>query len=108
MLSFDLFEGRKSIRIATIRDARLEIGRRNTEHWRPRERITARSMTFCISRMFPGQGYRTNAFIVSEEIVSICFFMLRAKCWAKCRTRKGMSSVRSIKDGTWIGNTFNL
>src|SRR5258705_8442551 len=32
MSSFDLFEGRKSIRIASLRDARLEITRRNMEH----------------------------------------------------------------------------
>jgi hypothetical protein len=42
--------------------------------------------------------------MVSEEIVSICFFMLRAKCWAKCRTRKGISSVRSLRvgDGKYV------
>src|ERR1700732_1432024 len=37
MFSFDLFEGRKSIHLATIMDARLEIGRRNMEHRTQRE-----------------------------------------------------------------------
>lgn len=37
MFSFDLFEGRPSIRLATICDVRLEIGRRNMEHRTPRE-----------------------------------------------------------------------
>src|ERR1700721_139523 len=32
MFSFDLFESRKSIHLATIRDARLEIGGWNMEH----------------------------------------------------------------------------
>jgi hypothetical protein len=32
------------------------------------ERMTARSIKFCNSRMFPGQRYRTRASIVSEGI----------------------------------------
>src|SRR3984885_15048813 len=37
MSSFDLFEGRKSIHLAAIRDAGLEIGRRNMAHRTSRE-----------------------------------------------------------------------
>src|ERR1700679_2317899 len=37
MFSFDLFEARKSIHLATIMDAWLEIGRRNMEHRTSRE-----------------------------------------------------------------------
>src|SRR5208283_5594733 len=33
--------------------------------------ITDRSITFCSSRMFPGQGYRVNASMVSAETASI-------------------------------------
>src|SRR5262249_625885 len=38
----------------------------------PCDRMTARSMTFCISRMLPGQGYCTKASIAFVGMVSIC------------------------------------
>ena len=41
-----------------------EVGARNTDCG---ERITARSMKFCSSRTFPGQGYRISASIVSAR-----------------------------------------
>jgi len=43
---------------------------------RPVERITARSMTFCISRTLPGQDNEA-APLVSDEIVSIPFCRFR-------------------------------
>ena len=49
----------------------------------PRERMTARSMTFCISRMLPGQWYSVKAVIALVGIVSIGFFMRRAYFCAK-------------------------
>ena len=52
-----------------------EVGARNTECG---ERMTARSMKFCNSRTFPGQGYRTSASMVSEGISSIRLFIRRA------------------------------
>src|SRR5712671_7439134 len=65
----------------------------------PDERITARSITFCNSRMLPGQAYWQRVFIVSEDMVSILRFMRRENFSAKCRTRSGMSSGRSRNGG---------
>jgi hypothetical protein len=50
-------------------------GARNTECG---ERMTARSMKFCNSGMFPGQRYRTSASIVCEGISLIRLFIRRA------------------------------
>ena len=62
--------------------------------------MTARSIKFCNSRMFPGQLYRTSASIVSGGIVSILLFIRRAYRFVKCQTSFGMSSVRCRKVGT--------
>src|SRR5439155_246220 len=70
------------------------------------ERITARSMRYSSSRIFPGHGYRIKASIVSEGIVSIVLFIRRAKCCTKWRTNRGTSSARSRSGGTRSGNTF--
>ena len=72
----------------------------------PWERITARSITFCISRMFPGQLYRTRVFMTSVGIVSIRRPIRRAKRWVKWRASIGMSSRRSRKGGSTTGKTF--
>jgi hypothetical protein len=46
----------------------------------PGERITARLMMFCSSRILPGQAYRPNPYMVSERMVSIVLCMRRANC----------------------------
>ena len=66
----------------------------------PDDKITARSITFCSSRMLPGQLYWHKAFIVSEGMVSIVLFMRRENSSAKCRTSSGISSGRSLNAGT--------
>ena len=43
----------------------------------PLVRITARSITFCSSRMFPGHGYLTSVVMVSDGMVSIALLMRR-------------------------------
>ena len=87
MFSFDLLERRKSIHLATVvMDKRLEIGRRNMKHRTSRENhCPFNDILHFTDVSRPG----TSTLMVSEKIVSICFFMLRATCWAKCRTRKG-------------------
>ena len=45
----------------------------------PGERMTARSMTFCNSRTFPGQGWRNKTSIASTGISVIRLFALRSK-----------------------------
>jgi hypothetical protein len=72
----------------------------------PGERITARSMTFCSSRMLPGQAYRIKPCIVSDAMVSIVLCMLRANCCTKWRTSSGISSGRSRRGGTCTGKTL--
>src|SRR2546425_4776806 len=66
-----------------------------TEPW---ERITERSTKFSSSLAFPGHPQLTNAFIVSAGMLSIFLFMRRDFC-TKCRTSRGISSLRSRKDG---------
>ena len=65
----------------------------------PLVRITARSITFCSSRILPGQGYLTSVVMVSDGIVSIALLMRRLNCCTKCRTSRGMSSGRSRSAG---------
>ncbi len=72
----------------------------------PCDTMTARSITFCNSRMLPGHWYRTSAFIVSEGIVSIFRLVRRLYCWTKWRTSRGISSGRSRSAGTRTGKTF--
>jgi len=72
----------------------------------PLVRITARSITFCSSRMLPGHGYLINVVMVSDGMVSITLLIRRLYCWTKCRTSKGMSSGRSRNAGTRTGNTL--
>ena len=46
-----------------------------SQGFRVSQTITARSIRFCSSRMFPGHGYRVKAAIVSAGIVSIVRFI---------------------------------
>ena len=66
----------------------------------PVEIITARSITFWSSRMFPGQWYRHRASIAADGIVSMTLFIRLENCCVKCRTSSGTSPCRSRKGGT--------
>ena len=79
----------------------------STENVSPSHKITARSMTFWSSRMFPGQSYAWNS--VSADLL---IFRMRLPAFVAYRsirysTRSGMSSARSRRDGTWIGKTLS-
>jgi hypothetical protein len=50
---------------------------------RPPEIITARSITFWSSRIFPGQWYRHRASMAADGIVSMTFFMRVENCCVK-------------------------
>ena len=63
------------------------------------DRINARSIRFCNSRIFPGQSYEQRSDIVSLGILSICRPTRRPRLSTKCSTRAGMSSRRSRSGG---------
>src|SRR5260370_31923493 len=56
------------------------------------ERITARSIRFCNSRMLPGHQCELSADIVSGGMSLICLPIRRQKMSTKCVTRIGISS----------------
>ena len=78
-----------------------------TSRAEPRVRITARSIRFSSSRIFPGQCQRVSFFILAAGTDSISFSMRRAYFWAKYRTSRGMSSGRSRSGGIWMGKTLS-
>src|SRR5262245_39012929 len=68
--------------------------------------ITARSITFCSSRMFPGQSYdcmRLDVSLLRPLILLPARFAYR---WRKYSTRRGISVRRSRRAGTSSGNTL--
>lgn len=73
----------------------------------PSHRITALSITFCSSRIFPGQSYVWNSSNVAFLMLLIFLPVLLANRWVRYSTSNGMSSTRSRSGGTWIGKTFN-
>jgi hypothetical protein len=60
----------------------------------PRLRITARSMKFWSSRIFPGQEWVTRSSLTLVGISSICLPICFANILTKCSTRSGISSRR--------------
>ena len=72
----------------------------------PFVRITALSIKFSSSLMFPGQSHRVRARMMSGGIVSIFLFSRRECLSTKYRTSSGMSSRRSRKGGIVIGKTL--
>src|SRR5207245_9174768 len=58
----------------------------------PDDKITARSITFCSSRMLPGQLYWHKAFIVSDGMVSIVLFIRREDSSRNWPTTSGKAS----------------
>jgi hypothetical protein len=69
-------------------------------------KITARSIRFCSSRIFPGQDYDLNAAIVCGGMESICLPIRRLNVSTKWFTSSGMSSWRSRRGGREIGKTL--
>ena len=65
----------------------------------PRERISARSITFSSSRTLPGQLCPCSASITAGSIVSIRRFSCRCRRSMKHQTSRGMSSRRSRSGG---------
>ncbi len=78
----------------------------STEKTSVSQTMTDRSMTFCSSRMFPGQAYDSNSSRVLFSMVPIFFPDFREKRWMKYSISLGMSSLRSRRGGVSIGNTF--
>ena len=74
----------------------------------PSLRITARSITFCSSRMLPGHPYDWNSLTNFLSIVLNFFPALFPKRSMKYSTSKGISAARSRNGGIWIGTTFSL
>ena len=58
----------------------------------PRDRTTARSTTFCNSRMFPGQSYLERRSIASCAMPVICLPNCRAYLSTKKMARSGMQN----------------
>src|SRR5262245_31560805 len=69
--------------------------------------ITARSMTFCSSRMLPGQSYDCSWANAPRQMSRICFPARLAYRCAKYSTSRGMSGRRSRSAGTSSGNTLS-
>jgi hypothetical protein len=66
----------------------------------PSQRMIARWMTFCSSRMLPGQSYASSSAIVLRLMSVIFLPAFLAYLPAKYSTSSGMSSARSRNDGT--------
>jgi DNA-binding NtrC family response regulator len=73
----------------------------------PDEQMTARSMTFCSSRTLPGHVWRLRHLSASSAISHTSLFNRDQSVRIKCLVMSGMSSRRSRRGGTRIGNTFN-
>ena len=71
------------------------------------DRTTARSMTFCSSRMFPGQSCALRTSITSSGITSMGLLKRAENLFTKYFTSAGISRVRSRNGGREIGMTFN-
>lgn len=73
----------------------------------PGERMTARSMKFCNSRILPGHWFFSSSFRapVGRLLIALCMRWLQT--WTKCRTSNGMSAARSRNAGNRIGKTFS-
>ena len=78
----------------------------STDKFSASETMTYRSMTFCSSRMLPGQGYDWSRSRVFLFTLRIFFPALLAYRSVKYSTSKGMSSLRSRKGGISRGNTL--
>ena len=63
----------------------------------PGLKTQARSSTFCSSRMFPGQAYRSSRSMLSGVTPLSGLASLRWNCARKCLTSSGMSLGRSRK-----------
>src|SRR5258705_405503 len=72
----------------------------------PLANTTARSMTFCNSRMFPGQAYLVRLSIDFCDTPRISLPRFLPNRLRKKFTKSGMSSRRSRSGGTSSGNTF--
>ena len=72
----------------------------------PSQRMAARSTTFFSSRTLPGQSCRSSLSMPSGKMTWIGFPSLEASWNRKCSTKRGMSSLRSLKGGIWIGTTL--
>ena len=79
----------------------------STENVSPSHRITARSITFCNSRTFPGQLYPLNSLRDFLSMVVNFFPALFPKRSMKYSTSKGMSASRSRNGGISIGTTLS-
>ena len=73
----------------------------------PGDIMTARSMKFCSSRIFPGQQYCERACIVSSGTVSTRRFSRRTQSLTNAFTSNGMSSRRSRRGGRDRGKMFS-
>src|SRR5215471_11185715 len=69
--------------------------------------ITARSMTFCSSRMLPGQSYDCSWANAPLQMPRIRFPARLVYRCAKYSTSRGMSARRSRRAGTSSGNTLS-
>ena len=79
----------------------------STENVSPSHRITARSITFCNSRTFPGQLYPSNNLRDFLSMVVNFFPAIFPKRSMKYSTSKGMSASRSLNGGISIGTTVS-
>src|SRR5271163_3491701 len=95
-----------------VRDAAGGSSRLNqvssTAKLSPSDRITARSITFCSSRTFPGQPYAWRTFKDFLPIVRNFFPALFPKRSMKYSASKAISAARSRNGGISIGTTFSL
>ena len=77
------------------------------ENVSPSHRITARSITFCSSRTFPGQMYASNSLRDFLSMALNFFPALFPNRSMKYSTSKGMSEIRSRNGGISIGTTLS-
>jgi len=71
-------------------------------------RMTARSITFCSSRMLPGHSYSCKSFSDFLSIVLNCFPVFFPNRAMKYSTSNGISIARSRNEGISMGTTFSL
>ncbi len=64
---------------------------------RPAVMTTPRSMTFCSSRMLPGQSWYSRAAITSSGILSTTLPCCRANFWTKYSASNGISRLGALE-----------
>src|SRR5215813_7045868 len=111
MASFSRFAsvlvGEVAATVGGVWPRRPESHRSSIESVSESEMITARSMTFCSSRMFPGQSYDCSKSAIALLMPRILLPARLVYRWMKYSTSRGISARRSRNAGTCRGNTLS-